>query len=414
MKNRILIIILVFLSTIFLNCSPQFCLKKRTDRLIEKCHKHTDTVYLYSAAFNDFNVVWYHKDNFIYGYRIQPYITRQYEPIQARNSILDEDGLDKYFETLPFKEIPCFETVLDGEWIKVYIKNREPLFSSIDVECLFKTGYEPNSFPYALREDFIKLGVRSLPILEHMTVQDIEIFKETPAWDFAVALEKPNLKRAKKLLLDNEDLVNYQEPKFGMTLLMRAVLRENYKAVEFLLQNGADPNIVAKVGSTALFDAVSYSWIDVSANENPRFVKILLDYGADPNIPYCAPKVEGVTNPIECGTSPLMHAAGFEKVKLLVEAGAEIDYKTKLGTTAAIKALLVKRADVAHYLIVEKKAKVSEPYYFYDIFDKTKINFDKPHYPIELLEDWRFAPGSKEHELKMEIAEEFKRQGQDY
>lgn len=166
MKNRILIIIVVFLSTLLLSCSPQFCLKKRTDRLIEKCHKHADTVYLYSAAFKDFNVVWYHKDKFIHGYRVQPYSTRRYEPIQVRNRILDEDSLDKYFETLPLKDIPCFETVLDGEWIKVYIKNREPLFSSIDIECLFKTRYEPNSFPYVLREDFIKLGVRNLPILE--------------------------------------------------------------------------------------------------------------------------------------------------------------------------------------------------------------------------------------------------------
>jgi hypothetical protein len=111
-----------------------------------------------------------------------------------------------------------------------------------------------------------------------------------------------------------------------------------------------------------------------------------------------------------------MHATqrGFEKVKLLAETGAEIDYKTELGKTAAIKALLNEKADVAHYLIVEKKAKLNEPYYFYNLFDRTKINYEKPHYPIELLENWLFELGSEEHKLKMEIVEEFKRQGQDY
>lgn len=251
---------------------------------------------------------------------------------------------------------------------------------------------------------------------EKLTVEDIEIFENTPAWDFAKALEKSNLRRAKEILSGNRGLVNYQDPEFGTTLLMRAISTENYKSVEFLLKNGANPNIVAKIGGTALFDAVSHSWRDVTANENPRFVKIILEYRADPNIPYCAPEVEGSTSPIECGTSPLMHATqrGFEKVKLLVEAGAEIDYKTELGTTAAIKALLHNKADVAHYLIVEKKARVDEPYFYYHLFDRSKINYEKPHYPIELLENWLFDLGSEEHKLKMEIVEEFKRQGQDY
>jgi hypothetical protein len=251
---------------------------------------------------------------------------------------------------------------------------------------------------------------------EKLTVVDIEIFKDTPAWDFAKALEKSNLKKAKEILSDNGDLVNYQDPEFGTTLLMRAISTENYQTVEFLLQNGANPNIVAEIGTTALFCAVSHSWKDVTANTDPRFVKIMLEYGADPNISYCSPKIEGQTDPIECGTSPLMHATqrGFEKVKLLVEAGAEINYKTELGKTAAIKALLNEKVDVAHYLIVEKKAKVSEPYFSYNIFDESKINYEKPHYPINLLENWLFEVGSEKHKLKMEIVEEFKRQGQDY
>ena len=251
---------------------------------------------------------------------------------------------------------------------------------------------------------------------EKLTIKNIEIFKNTPVWDLAKALDKSNLRKAKKIVSENGDLVNYQDPIFGTTLLMRAISRGNYKAVEFLLQNGANPNIISKTGLTALFSAVFYSWSHIPAKRNSKFAKILLNHGADPNIPYCSRKIEGGTDPIECGTSPLMLFAlsGLEETKLLVDAGATIDYKTELGRTAAIDALMMRKVDVAHYLIVEKKARVNEPYYFYYFHDRSKINYEDPHLPINLLEDWLFKLDSKEHKLKMEIVEEFKRQGQDY
>jgi hypothetical protein len=111
-----------------------------------------------------------------------------------------------------------------------------------------------------------------------------------------------------------------------------------------------------------------------------------------------------------------MHAAsrGLNKTKLLVNAGADINYKTLSGQTAAIKALIMQSIETAHYLIVEKKASVTEPYYFYEFDNDTVVNYTKPHLPIELLETWLFDLGSEEHRIKMEIVEEFARQGQNY
>ena len=252
-----------------------------------------------------------------------------------------------------------------------------------------------------------------------LSVKDIEIYRNTPAWDLANALDDLKLNKARKILArEGKDLVNYQDPIFETTLLMRAISKENYEATTFLLENGADVNIISfKTGTTALFEAISHSWEDVTANEDPRFVKILLENGANPNTPYYAPKMKGATSLIEYGTSPLMYATlmGFEKVKLLVNFGADINYKTELGTTASTDALLMEEVEVAHYLIVEKKAKVSEPFYFYHLGGPDRaINYDKPHWPISLLEDWLFPLDSKKHILKMEIVKEFKRQGHDY
>ena len=176
MKNIISIILYVFICTVFTGCCSHTYvrsreerksdrLEKRTDRLIKKCHNETDTVFLYSIAFNDFNFVWYHKDNHLYGFIIEPYSIERLDPVEAENISLNDD-IDKYFEGFVLTDkgdclndsIPCFpKMVLDGAWIMIYVKNKEPMHSSIEKDCLFSTNFKPNSFPYKLQYDFYKL-----------------------------------------------------------------------------------------------------------------------------------------------------------------------------------------------------------------------------------------------------------------
>lgn len=250
---------------------------------------------------------------------------------------------------------------------------------------------------------------------EKLTIYDIEIFKETPIWDLANAVNDEDVVKIKTLLKDTT-LINYQEPAFGLTLLIRAVGTEKYKSAKQLLESGAKPNIISKTGTSALFEAISYPWNDSNANGDSEFVKLLLDYGANPNQTYCSPRINGQTDPIECGTSPLMHSIsrGFEKTKLLVEFGADINYKTKLGTTASIFALMNKDVNSAYYLIKEKKARISDPYYYNSLTDDEIMEKNKPHYPVKLLLDWIYEIDSKEYVKKMEIVEEFQRQGINY
>lgn len=155
MKSKIIITILI--SILFGGCSSQLCLQKRTNRLIKKLHEETDTVYLFSVAFNDFNLVWYHKNNFIHSLGVKPHNTKKNKPVEAKNITITNDSINKYFNNFLLKDIPCFESMLDGAWIKLLIKNREPLFSNIDTDCLFRNKYSINSFPYKLQYDFSKI-----------------------------------------------------------------------------------------------------------------------------------------------------------------------------------------------------------------------------------------------------------------
>lgn len=251
---------------------------------------------------------------------------------------------------------------------------------------------------------------------EDLSVQDIKIFKNTEAWNLIQAVENNDVSEIQSILKQHKNLVNIQDPFFGTTVLMWAVSSEKYNGAKALLENGANPNIISKTGTTALFRAISYSWEDTEAKENSKFVKLLLDYKADPNINYCSPKIEGQTDPIECGTSPLMYSVsrGFEKVKLLINAGAIINHKTKSGKTAVYKALLMKDVNAAYFLIVQHQANIMEPYYFYSLKNDTLIEKEKPHYLVDLLLDWTFELNSLEYKKKKEIIAEFKTQGIDY
>ncbi len=159
MRNKITILLLLFISTIFLGCDHQACLQKRTDDLIKRWHKKADTVYLYSVDFAEFNMLWYHKDNFIRCYKIRPHRFERYKPIEMKTFIHDNDSIGNYPEVLIFEDIQCFDISSDGPWLKIYIKDKAPLFTGIDMECLFNTKYEPNSFPYKLQYDLFKLGL---------------------------------------------------------------------------------------------------------------------------------------------------------------------------------------------------------------------------------------------------------------
>jgi ankyrin repeat protein len=250
------------------------------------------------------------------------------------------------------------------------------------------------------------------------TKQNVAIFKNTPLYDVGVAFDSSNYQKAKKLLKKNENAINIQDSIFGTTLLMWATSVNDIRAMKILLEHGADPNISSGEGLSAAWISVSLPANNSALNPNYEHtrLKILLDYGADPNFIYC-PTNKEKTDAANCEEkSLLMHAVsrGTEKVKLLVDAGADINYKSNLGKTAAQYALMLNDVSTAHYLIFEKNATVINPFYFYEPGSYTKINLSKPNLPITLLEDWLLDIDSREYHLKMQIVDVFKSQGQDY
>jgi hypothetical protein len=251
----------------------------------------------------------------------------------------------------------------------------------------------------------------SSKVSENIDIRDIEIFKKSSVWELAKSISNDDINKVEEILRESHIDINYKDPIYGFTLLMWSVKMNKYNIVEILLKYGADPNIQSNLGSTALFLSTQFSWTDTKAQKESLLVKLLLSYGADPNIVYTG----DVNSTINRGTSPLIHASSrsLEKVKALVNGGAKINYKTELNMSAAINALLNEEVDIAHYLIVEKKAIITEPYFFYHL-GTDSINYKDKRLPVDLLRNWVFELGTEKYKKKMEIVEAFYKQEVDY
>jgi ankyrin repeat protein len=123
------------------------------------------------------------------------------------------------------------------------------------------------------------------------------------------------------------------------TLMSIAVLNENIKMVQFLIAAGVDVNERDEsLHATALWDAACLQSVDC--------VRVLLEAGADPNLP-------GGTSQ----GSPLMMVCShytensIPVVKMLLDAGANVDYVDSNGSTAYDLAKRAQNLHVAEYLL---------------------------------------------------------------
>lgn len=190
---------------------------------------------------------------------------------------------------------------------------------------------------------------------------DYRLFQDTPAWVLAKAVEAGDVKKIKGEVFQKKVSVDYPESRFGKTLLMLAITNSQYDSAKTLLELGANPNLHDTFkGETPVIVAAD--------NDDPKFLRLLLDYKGDPNSienVFSGPKKRinsGRNSALTTAIVPsVMGKKNLEKVKILVEAGADIHY-TKKGIiqTAIGQALMSEQMDVALYLI-EKGADYTKP-----------------------------------------------------
>lgn len=174
---------------------------------------------------------------------------------------------------------------------------------------------------------------------------DYRLFQGTPAWELAKAVQDDNVDRIDEEIKKNPQIIDYQEHKYGKTLLHLSSYNDNYKAFKELLKLGANPNIADSSHCTTPLIEVAQSFDD-----KLKYAEELIKYKADVNYVECNDgKEQQKTN-----NTALIASSGrnnLEMVKLLVKNGANINYTNPNDEDALSLATLSKNYDIVFYLL---------------------------------------------------------------
>lgn len=213
------------------------------------------------------------------------------------------------------------------------------LFVSVINYARYKFRFEILEFEIKLIQFFVSCTDNDRNYLAY----DIELWENIENWDFAKAVSKNNFKRAEELLERNHYDIDCREPKFGKTLLSWAVWNDNPDAVKFLLEHGANPNVHDKCSGISPITEAAGLFVSI------EILEYLLQYGGNPN-DYV--KEDEILTHGRCDKTPLTTAyLSLEKTKLLIEAGADIDFTADPGYTALFWAASSTSWAVLEYLL---------------------------------------------------------------
>lgn len=244
-----------------------------------------------------------------------------------------------------------------------------------------------------------------------MLGDDFRLYKHTPAWSLAKAVEDEDTTEISKQVLQMHISVDYRDPEYKQTLLMLATRTDKIESVKKLLELGANPN--AHNDSTKYFGQSAVLLACRFTRPSSKILALLLKYGGNPNSTACGVQENGLGEIVPIRDFALSAAvfSSFEKVKLLVDAGANINYATSTENCAIENCMIFDRMDIMLYLL-QKGADYRRKF--------TEIDLDKPDYPtfeVDILYKLRkcvYPIGSKEYTDKMKVVNFLKKKGLDY
>lgn len=216
-----------------------------------------------------------------------------------------------------------------------------------------------------------------------------KLFQDTPAWELAKAVWDNDIDKIKEEVKKNPQIINYQDPKYGNTLLHMSIYNNNYLGFEELLKLGADPNVADFFHcSTPLIEACE------SFEDRSKYVIELIKYKADVNYVECSKGREKQ----KTNNTPLMRASftgNLDIVEILVNNGANINYNDNTqGGVALGTAVLASNYNVVLYLlqhgadcniILYKRYNTDEtetPIYFKDLLKEADLKSSKEYSAI--------------------------------
>lgn len=193
---------------------------------------------------------------------------------------------------------------------------------------------------------------------------DFESFKGTEAYELALAVKKENIDEIENIARNNEELIDFLDPKFGHSLLMLAVANGLDESAEKLLKLGANPNKRSQPSSenievtTPVFIACNYIY---KGNCSSDILEMLIQYGGNINDQL---EVRYLNATFITKETPLMIATESDclyLIKKMVELGVDVnDYDYTNGKGPLSNCIIHDNLDVLEYLVIDMKAQIPD------------------------------------------------------
>lgn len=194
-----------------------------------------------------------------------------------------------------------------------------------------------------------------------LTGRDYRLFQNTPPWELAKAVRDEDVNTIDKIVTENPQLINYQEHKYGNTLLKVTVMNQQMKSFKALLERKANVSIHNTFdGASALIEACRLKDYDI------KFAQMLIEYGANVNDVETGERRNGNST----RETPLISAANSGKaefIELLVKNGADINYKNEFEQSALSESIRLKNYNISLYLL-QNGADYKQPVFYSGLF----------------------------------------------
>jgi hypothetical protein len=242
--------------------------------------------------------------------------------------------------------------------------------------------------------------------------RDYRLFQNTPAWELAKAVQDENEKKIDEIVSKNSKLINYQEPKYGNTLLMLTIMNQQIKPFRYLLEKKADINIHNTFdGTSAIIEACGSKYYDI------KYAEILIQNGANVNDIETGERKKGNSTRV----TPLIEASKtglLELVALLISNGADVNYINEFNQSALSESIIQRKYEVSHYLLQNgadyKRPIFYRPDYSIPVENQDPNDKGKPMYLVDVLREAFLDFDTDEYRYKMQIVDFLKSKGIDY
>lgn len=182
-------------------------------------------------------------------------------------------------------------------------------------------------------------------------------FKETEAYDLAMAVRNENTIEISRIINKNNKLLEFKDPYYNMTLLSLSIVNEKKDSFIKLLELGANPNIISGFDNdcTPFTNAIEYN-----KDCELFFVENLLKFKADVNkvINYSSNGFDKMNSPLFLAIDAYNNKANFCSKMIYLFDNYNLNLSNYSNEEIIFNCLFSKNMIALRFFVVEKKIEI--------------------------------------------------------